>query len=57
MKSYCNKIEVAKMEKCKYCVFEDEDGNYVQGKCTCPNKSNKSACLVQLGQSCTYYTI
>ena len=37
MKSYCNKIEVAKMEKCKYCVFEDEDGVYVKGICTCPD--------------------
>lgn len=50
-------MEVVKMEVCKYCVFEDEDGNYVQGKCSCPHKPNKSACLVQIGKPCTYYAV
>lgn len=45
------------MDVRKYCVFEDEDGNYVQGKCICPDKPNKQACLVKLGKPCTYYTI
>ena len=43
------------MKKCKCCVFEYENRNYVQGKCTYPNKPIKQACLVQLGKPCTHY--
>lgn len=44
------------MDVCKYCVFEDEDGTYVYGKCTCPIKPIKGACSVQQGITCTFYT-
>ena len=43
------------MEKCKYCILQDEDGFYAFGKCTCPNKHIKGKCLIQMGKPCTYY--
>lgn len=45
------------MQRCKYCVYEDEGGEYINGKCICPSKLKKGQCIVNLGQPCTFYTI
>lgn len=44
------------MEKCKYCIYKDENGTYLKGKCTCPQLPNITKCIiVSTGQKCSFF--